>query len=123
MIALLSLGKFDFENVNEFHTDKEFYKVALGIAYDISSESSLRERLDSIGTSMNYQILDGNISMFRACRFDSSAPHCGCLSVDIDVYPFDNFGSHQKDASRTYKSFDCYTPIFAYIGTEYYTLP
>ena len=29
MIGLLSLGKSDFDNVNEFHTDKEFYKTIL----------------------------------------------------------------------------------------------
>lgn len=52
MIGLLSLGKSDFENVNEFHKDVEFYKTALGIAYGIPSESSLRNRLDGIGTSM-----------------------------------------------------------------------
>ena len=36
MIGLLSLGKSDFENVNEFHKDEEFYKIALGIAYGIN---------------------------------------------------------------------------------------
>ena len=48
MIGLLVLGKSDFENVNEFHTDEEFYKNSLGIAYGIPSESSLRNRLDGI---------------------------------------------------------------------------
>ncbi|MCR5540166.1 MAG: hypothetical protein K6F71_04990 [Ruminococcus sp.] len=38
MIGLLALGKSDFENVNEFHKDEEFYKIALGIAYGIPSE-------------------------------------------------------------------------------------
>ena len=65
MIGLLSLGKSDFENVNEFHKDKEFYKIALGIAYGIPSELSLRNRLDSIGTTMNQQILDGNVDVLR----------------------------------------------------------
>ena len=46
MIGLLTLGKSDFDNVNEFHTDEEFYKLSLGIAYGIPSESSLRNRLD-----------------------------------------------------------------------------
>ena len=63
MIGLLALGKSDFENVNEFHTDEEFYKNSLGIVYSIPSESSLRNRLDGIGVSMNQQILDGNIDM------------------------------------------------------------
>ena len=38
MIGLLTLGKSDFDNVNEFHTDEEFYKLSLGITYGIPSE-------------------------------------------------------------------------------------
>ena len=68
MIGLLSLGKSDFENVNEFHTDEEFYKNSLGIAYGIPSESSLRNRLDGIGVSMNREILDGNRGISLQCR-------------------------------------------------------
>ncbi len=120
MIGLLTLGKSDFDNVNEFHTDEEFYKLSLGIAYGIPSESSLRNRLDDIGISMNTQILEGNISMFRECGFEPSALECGCVPVDIDVSPFDNSGSHKKGVSRTYKNYDGYAPIFAYIGTEGY---
>ena len=67
MIRLLSLRKFDFDNVNEFHKDEEFYKIALGIAYGIPSKSSLRNRLDGIGTSMDRQILDGNVDMSINC--------------------------------------------------------
>ena len=120
MIGLLSLGKSDFENVNEFHKDEEFYKIALGIAYGIPSESSLRNRLDSIGTSMNQQILDGNVDMFLSSGYEPSPLGNGCVPVDIDVSPFDNSGSHKAGVSRTYKNFDGYAPIFAYIGTEGY---
>lgn len=35
MIGLLSIRKFNFENVNEFHTDEGFYKNALVIVYKI----------------------------------------------------------------------------------------
>lgn len=101
MIGLLTLGKSDFD-VNEFHTDEEFYKLSLGIAYGIPSESSLRNRLDDIGISMNTQILEGNISMLRECGFEPSALECGCEPVDIDALPFDNSGSHKKVVSRTY---------------------
>jgi hypothetical protein len=120
MIGLLSLGKCDFENVNEFHTDEEFYKNSLGIAYGIPSESSLRNRLDGIGTSMDQQILDGNIDMFQSCNYEPSPLVNGLVPVDIDVSPFDNSGSHKAGVSRTYKNFDGYAPIFAYIGTEGY---
>ena len=120
MIGLLSLGKSDFENVNEFHKDEEFYKIALGIAYGIPSESSLRNRLDGIGTSMDQQILAGNVDMFLSCGYEPSPLANGCVPVDIDVSPFDNSGSHKAGVSRTYKNFDGYAPIFAYIGTEGY---
>lgn len=120
MIGLLALGKSDFENVNEFHTDEEFYKNSLSIAYGIPSESSLINRLDGIGVSMDQQILDGNIDMFQSCKFEPSPIENGCVPVDIDVSPFDNSGSHKAGVSRTYKNFDGYAPIFAYIGTEGY---
>ena len=38
----------DFENFNEFHTDEQFCKNLLGLAYGIPSESSLRNRFDGI---------------------------------------------------------------------------
>ncbi|MCR5122722.1 MAG: hypothetical protein K6B74_09915, partial [Ruminococcus sp.] len=109
MIGLLSLGKSDFENVNEFHKDEEFYKIALGIAYGIPSESSLRNRLDGIGTSMDQQILAGNVDMFLSCDYEPSPLASGCVTVDIDVSPFDNSGSHKTGVSGTYKNFDGYT--------------
>lgn len=118
MIGLLTLGKSDFDNVNEFHTDEEFYKLSLGITYGIPSESSLRNQLDDTGISINKQILEGIISMFHECGFEPSVLKCGCVPVDIDVSPFDNSDSHKKGVSRTYKNFDDYAPIFAYIGTE-----
>ena len=40
--------------------------------------------------------------------------------MNIDVSPFDNSGSHKAGVSRTYKNFDGYAPIFAYIGTKGY---
>lgn len=120
MIGLLTLGKTDFDNVNEFHSDKEFYKIALGISYDIPSESSLRNRMNDIGTSMNKQILEGNIDIFKSCNIHPSPLSNGLVPVDIDVSPFDNSGSHKKGVSRTYKNFDGFAPIFAYIGTEGY---
>ena len=65
-IGMLTLGKTDFDYVNEFHKDEEYYKMSLGIAYGIPSESTLRMRLDAIGQSMNGEILSGNISLFKA---------------------------------------------------------
>ena len=119
-IGLLTLGKTDFDNVKEFYTDPDFYKIALDIKSNIPSESSLRNRLNNIGTSMNTDILDGNISMFYECGIEPTELPCNCVPVDIDVTPFDNSKSHKEGVSRTYKNFDGYAPIMAYIGTEGY---
>ncbi len=69
---------------------------------------------------MNQQILDGNVDMFLSCGYEPSPLENGFVPVDIDVSPFDNSGSHKAGVSRTYKNFDGYSPIFAYIGTEGY---
>lgn len=119
-IGLLTLGKTDFDNVNEFHGDKEFYSLALGIENEIPSESTLRNRLDLIGQTMNNQILEGNISLFKECKIQPTELSCGYVPVDIDVTPFDNSGSHKQGVSQTYKNFDGYAPITAYIGAEGY---
>ena len=44
----------------------------------------------------------------------------GFVPVDIDVTPFDNSKTQKEGVSRTYKGFDGYAPIMAYIGTEGY---
>lgn len=119
-IGLLTLDKTDFDNVNEFHFDKAYYKQALGIAYDVPSEPALRMRLNAIGTSMNDDIMTENIEIFKNCKVQPTTLSCGYVRVDIDVAPFDNSKSHKQGVSKTYKNFDGYAPIMAYIGTEGY---
>lgn len=119
-IGMLTLGETDFDYVNEFHTDEEYYKMALGIVYGIPSESTLRMRLDAIGQTMNAEILSGNISLFKVCHVEPTALQNGMVPLDVDVTPFDNSKTHKEGVSRTYKNFDGYAPIMAYIGVEGY---
>ena len=44
------------------------------------------------------------------------------VPVDIDVTPMDNSKSKKEGVSRTYKGFDGYAPMMAYIGTEGYAI-
>ena len=48
-------------------------------------------------------------------------PSC-FVPVDIDVTPFDNSKTRKEGVSRTYKGYDGYAPIMAYIGTEGYLI-
>lgn len=42
------------------------------------------------------------------------------VPLDLDVSPFDNSGTKKEGVARTYKDFDGYAPIFAYLGAEGY---
>ncbi len=92
----------------------------MGIYGELPSESTLRNRLDMIGRDMDDLILEGNIDIFKQCKIEPTALQCGLVPVDIDVTPLDNSKSSKEGVSRTYKNFDGYAPIMAYIGTEGY---
>ena len=117
-IGLLCQGKTCFEAVNEMKDDPEYFKEALGIVRSIPSPETLRQRMDDIGSSLRQQVLAANIDMFTTHNVTPSALSTGLVPVDIDVTPFDNSKSRKEGVSCTYKGFDGYAPIMAYIGTE-----
>ena len=121
-IGMLCMGKPDFEAVHEMDDDKDFYKAALGITRSIPSEETLRQRMDDIGDSLRKSILEENVSLLLANKIQPSALPNGLVPVDIDVTPMDNSKSKKEGVSRTYKGFDGYAPIMAYIGTEGYAI-
>ena len=119
-IGMLCQGKPQYEAVREMMDDPDYYKCALGIAYAIPSAETLRQRFDMIGDTLRKDILQANIDMLREMRIEPSALENGYVPVDIDVTPFDNSKTKKEGVSRTYKGFDGYAPIMAYIGTEGY---
>ena len=121
-IGMLCMGKPYFEAVHEMDDDKDFYKAALGITRAIPSEETLRQRMDDIGDSLRDSILQENVSLLQANKIQPSALSNGLVPVDIDVTPMDNSKSKKEGVSRTYKGFDGYAPIMAYIGTEGYAI-
>ena len=119
-IGMLCQGKPQYEAVREMMDDPDYYKYALGIAYAIPSAETLRQRFDMIGDSLRGDILQANIDMLREMKIEPTALENGYVPVDIDVTPFDNSKTKKEGVSRTYKGFDGYAPIMAYIGTEGY---
>ena len=117
-IGLLCQGKPSFEAVRELHADPEYYKAALGISYAIPSAETLRQRMDLIGSSLRNEILAANVTMFNTIGVRPSPLPCDLVPVDIDVTPCDNSKTSKEGVSRTYKGFDGYAPIMAYIGDE-----
>ena len=119
-IGMLCQGKPQYEAVREMIDDPDYYKYALGISYAIPSAETLRQRFDMIGDSLRKDIQQANVDMLREMHIEPTALDNGFVPVDIDVTPFDNSKSNKEGVSRTYKGFDGYAPIMAYIGTEGY---
>ncbi len=121
-IGMLCQGKPQYEAVREMMDDPDYYKYALGIAYAIPSAETLRQRFDMIGDTYRKFIQQANIDIFKEMHIEPSALENGYVPVDIDVTPFDNSKTRKEGVSRTYKGFDGYAPIMAYIGTEGYLI-
>lgn len=121
-LGMLCMGKPYFEAVHEMDDDKPYYKAALGITRSIPSEETLRQRMDDIGDSLRQKLLEENVDILLANHIQPSALPNGLVPVDIDVTPMDNSKSKKEGVSRTYKGFDGYAPIMAYIGTEGYAI-
>ena len=117
-IGLLCQGKTSFDSVREFHADPDYFKAALGISYAIPSSETLRQRMDMIGSSLRKDILQANITMFKTIGVEPTALENGNVPLDLDVTPFDNSKTFKEGVSRTYKGFDGYAPMMAYIGSE-----
>ena len=117
-IGLTAMGKPQYEAVKEFDDDPDFFKDALGIVREFPSPETLRQRMDDIGDSARGDLLKANIEMFTANEIKPSALPGGLVPVDMDVTPFDNSKTMKEGVSRTYKGFDGYAPMMAYIGTE-----
>ena len=119
-IGLLCQGKTCYEAVQEFHEDPAYYKYALGIAYAIPSVETLRQRMDLIGSSMRDDILQANVTMFHTLDIHPTPLENEKVPLDLDVTPFDNSKTRKEGVSRTYKGFDGYAPMMAYLGAEGY---
>ena len=122
MIALMSVGKPDFDAIEIFRQKQDFFNKAIGIRACPSSPT-LRQRIDLIGNRADPALKDVGTDLVRSCAPAISPIHTSggdFLPLDLDVSPFDNSKTQKQGVSRTYKGVDGFAPIFAYLGTEGY---
>ncbi len=117
-IGLLCQGKTAYEDIEEFREDP-FFSLALNLD-NVPSCSTLRQRMNEAGTQWN-TIIDEEMVLLLA-KIQPVLTPCldDLIPLDIDVSPFDNSKTKKEGVSRTYKGFDGYAPIFAYLGQEGY---
>lgn len=118
-IALLALGKCDFEAVSAYRDDAGFRRL-LGLKR-LPSAEILRQRLDGAPAEFEAKLAEANLRILAAHGEPLAGAH-GFVPLDIDTSPMDNSGTHREGVSWTYKKFDGYHPLFAYLGEQGYLL-
>ena len=115
-MGTLSLGKSDFEAVENYRQDTHF-KTSLSIE-QIPSTSRLRQRLDEYAEAMLPIMHESNIDFMATAKVPVTPLKMGHVALDMDVYPMNNEKTKKEGVSRTYKGYDGYAPIAVYLGNE-----
>ncbi len=116
-IALLALGKTDFEAVSAYRDDRAFKRL-LGLKR-LPSAELLRQRLDGPPTGTDEQLQEAVLRILET-HGKPLANWLGFVPLDIDTTPMDNSGTHREGVCYTYKGFDGYHPLMAYLGEQGY---
>ncbi len=123
-LALLCLGKSDFDAIESFRTNT-FFKRALDLAA-VPSSPTLRQRMDTHAASwfelapqMNQLLLSSRIN---GQPIDFGTLECGYTPLDLDTFVMDNGGTQKELVGRTYSGVDGYCPFALYLGSLGYCL-
>jgi hypothetical protein len=118
MIGLICVGKPDFDAIELFRDDP-FFSTCLGVDR-VPSSPTLRQRLDGAQGVFNDILLETSAEMVKRFAPAITPCHEELVPVDIDVSPFDNSDTKKEGVEWTYKRFNGYSPVFAYVGLEGY---
>ena len=119
-VGLLCLGKSDFEAVSGVRED-EYFHTALGVG-NVPSAETLRQRLDDHAQAFLPLVVEAGTAFLVSVGAQCTALDTGHVPLDADVTPFDNSQTNKEGVSRTYKGYDGYAPMAAYVGREGYCL-
>lgn len=95
-IALLCMGKPDFEYVSELQNDAAYYQNALHLNKGLPSPATLRQRMNEIGTKLRMSLLAFNTDLLRKNSVQPTPLKIGMVPVDMDVTPMDNSKRKKK---------------------------
>lgn len=123
-IGLLGLGQSAYEAIEAFREDERGFKLFLDLE-TVPSSATLRQRLNQLAempdaANLLWTLKEESMAILKRKQVVLTPVWRDLVPLDIDVTPFDNSKSHKEQVSRTYKGFDGYAPIMAYIGSEGY---
>lgn len=114
--GLLCIGKSDFEAAEGMRFDP-FFKHGLGIKQSPSAPR-LRQRFDEEAEAIIPLIDAASTQFVASVNAPITALSSGHVALDMDVFPQDNSGTKKEAISYTYKGYDGYAPLAAYLGNE-----
>jgi hypothetical protein len=115
-IALLCLGKSDFEAIDAFREDA-FFVAALGLTA-VPSEATLRQRLGTHGVAYRELVDAASEEVLRRMGVPITPLANGLVPVDCDRLAFKVRAMRARGSARAGEDDDGYAPTLAYVGTE-----
>jgi hypothetical protein len=119
-VATLCTGKSDFEAVSTLK-DKVMMPESLGIE-TFPSPVTVRQRLDEGADLYMHYVQRATGDLLRKSKAPITALSTGHVALDVDVTPLDNSNTKKEGIGWTYKQFNGYAPIAAYLGEEGWAL-
>src|SRR5690606_33777306 len=102
-VGLLSMGKSDFEAI-ENHRRDGFFQNALNLCA-VPSAATLRQRLDEVGQQLAETTDELPVPLIRRARAAVTPLPMGHVALDLDVFCMDNSGTRKEGVSRTYAGY------------------
>ncbi len=115
-LGLLGISKSDFEAAEGTREDS-YFRAALGIE-KVPSAPRLRQRMDESALDYARAVDEGNITFLERIEAPVSPLWTGHVALDLDLFPQDNSGTKKEGVGYTYKGYDGYGVMAAYLGTE-----
>lgn len=121
-IALITLGKTDFEDVEQYRNDR-YFKKSLNLKR-VPSSVTLRQRLETYDAGMWLALRQINIEFLTDNFADEAIEINGTpyIVLDSDVTPMDNSGSKKEGVAKTYKLYNGFAPMMSYAGRSGFML-
>ena len=116
-IALLALGKSDFEAVSAYRNDVAFRRMLR--LKRLPSAEIMRQRIDAAPSQSDQKLHEACLRVLET-HGEPLANKQGFVPLDFDTSPMDNSGTKREGVSYTYKGFNGYHPLFAYLGEQGY---
>ena len=114
--GLLAQAKSDFVAIEQYRND-DFFRESLG-NQQVPSEGTMRQRMDEHANTFLPALCWASIELLQKVKVPVTPIETGHITVDIDGFAMDNSDSKKEKCSRTYRNFDGFLFLPAYIGIE-----